>query len=171
MTREDYYWLNEDSIKFLERGYLKEGQTALERIVEISNTAEKILNIKGFSRKFQGYMAKGYYSLATPVWMNFGNKRGNPISCFNSYIDDSVEDFLIKQAEVGMMTKVGEELPVILGIFAPVVTRFQRVVLQRVLFVVWNCLTLLQVLLVRVAHVGEVSQHISQLITTILMNS
>jgi len=107
MTREDYYWLNEDSIKFLERGYLKEGQTALERIVEISNTAEKILNIKGFSRKFQGYMAKGYYSLATPVWMNFGNKRGNPISCFNSYIDDSVEDFLIKQAEVGMMTKVG----------------------------------------------------------------
>jgi len=107
MTREDYYWLNEDSIKFLERGYLKEGQTALERIEEIAKTAEKILGIKGFSKKFQGYMAKGYYSLATPVWMNFGNKRGNPISCFNSYINDSIEDFLIKQAEVGMMTKVG----------------------------------------------------------------
>jgi len=107
MTREDYYWLNEDSIKFLERGYLKEGQTAIERIGEIANTAEKILNIKGFSKKFQGYMAKGYYSLATPVWMNFGNQRGNPISCFNSHIGDSVEDFLIKQAEVGMMTKVG----------------------------------------------------------------
>jgi ribonucleoside-diphosphate reductase alpha chain len=107
MTREDYYWLNEDSIKFLERGYLKEGQTALERIDEIANTAEKILGIKGFSKKFQGYMAKGYYSLATPVWMNFGNKRGNPISCFNSYVGDSIENFLIKQAEVGMMTKVG----------------------------------------------------------------
>jgi len=107
MTREDYYWLNEDSIKFLERGYLKEGQTAIERIGEIANTAEKILNIKGFSKKFQGYMAKGYYSLATPVWMNFGNQRGNPISCFNSHIGDSIEDFLIKQAEVGMMTKVG----------------------------------------------------------------
>jgi len=52
-------------------------------------------------------MAKGYYSLATPVWMNFGNKRGNPISCFNSYVGDSIENFLIKQAEVGMMTKVG----------------------------------------------------------------
>jgi ribonucleoside-diphosphate reductase alpha chain len=107
MTREDYYWLNEDSIKFLERGYLKEGQTALERIEEISKTAEKILGIKGFAKKFQGYMAKGYYSLATPVWMNFGNKRGNPISCFNSYVGDSIENFLIKQAEVGMMTKVG----------------------------------------------------------------
>jgi ribonucleoside-diphosphate reductase alpha chain len=107
MTREDYYWLNEDSIKFLERGYLKEGQTALERIGEIAKTAEKILGIKGFAKKFQGYMAKGYYSLATPVWMNFGNKRGNPISCFNSYVGDSIENFLIKQAEVGMMTKVG----------------------------------------------------------------
>ena len=107
MTREDYYWLNEDSIKFLERGYLKEGQAALERIEEIAKTAEKILGIKGFSKKFQGYMAKGYYSLATPVWMSFGNKRGNPISCFNSHIGDSIENFLIKQAEVGMMTKVG----------------------------------------------------------------
>ena len=107
MTREDYYWLNEDSIKFLERGYLKEGQAALERIEEIANTAEKILGIKGFSKKFKGYMAKGYYSLATPVWMNFGNKRGNPISCFNSHVGDSIENFLIKQAEVGMMTKVG----------------------------------------------------------------
>jgi ribonucleoside-diphosphate reductase alpha chain len=107
MTREDYYWLNEDSIKFLERGYLKEGQDALERIDEIAKTAEKILGIKGFSKKFKGYMAKGYYSLATPVWMNFGNKRGNPISCFNSHVGDSIENFLIKQAEVGMMTKVG----------------------------------------------------------------
>lgn len=107
MIREDYYWLNEDSIKFLERGYLKEGQIALERIEEIAKTAEKILGIEGFSNKFQDYMAKGYYSLATPVWMNFGNKRGNPISCFNSYVGDSIENFLIKQAEVGMMTKVG----------------------------------------------------------------
>ena len=93
MTREDYYWLNEDSIKFLERGYLKEGQTAIERIGEIANTAEKILGIKGFSKKFKGYMAKGYYSLATPVWMNFGNKRGNPISCCNSHVGVSIENF------------------------------------------------------------------------------
>lgn len=107
MTREEYYWLNEDSIKFLERGYLKEGQSALDRIEEISNTAERILGINGFSEKFQRYMSLGYYSLSTPVWIAFGNERGNPISCFNSHVSDSIEDFLIKQAEVGMMTKVG----------------------------------------------------------------
>ena len=107
MTREKYYWLNEDSVKFLEKGYLKEGQTPLERIKEIADAAEKILGIDGFSDKFEDYMSKGYYSLATPVWMNFGNKRGLGISCFNSHVSDSIEDFLIKQAEVGMMTKVG----------------------------------------------------------------
>ncbi len=107
MTKEKYYWLNEDSIKFLEQGYLKEGQSPIERIEEIAKTAQKILGIKGFASKFVDYMSRGFYSLSTPVWMNFGNDRGNPISCFNSHISDSIEAFLTKQAEVGMMTKVG----------------------------------------------------------------
>ena len=107
MTKEKYYWLNEDSIKFLEQGYLSEGQSPIERIQEIANTAQKILGIEGFAAKFVDYMSRGFYSLSTPVWMNFGNERGNPISCFNSHISDSIEAFLTKQAEVGMMTKVG----------------------------------------------------------------
>lgn len=107
MTREKYYWLNDDSRKFLERGYLEEGQSPVDRIKCIADAAEKILQIEGFSEKFQHYMSLGYYALSTPVWMNFGNERGLGISCFNSHVDDSIEDFLIKQAEVGMMTKLG----------------------------------------------------------------
>lgn len=105
--QEKYYWLNKDSIEFLERGYLGNGQNAIDRIVEIADAAERILGIAGFSEKFQDYMARGFYSLSTPVWMNFGTERGLGISCFNSHISDSIEDFLIKQAEVGMMTKKG----------------------------------------------------------------
>jgi ribonucleoside-diphosphate reductase alpha chain len=107
MIKEKYYWLNEDSVKFLEQGYLRQGQSPINRIEEIAATAEKILGIKGFAAKFTDYMSRGFYSLSTPVWMNFGNERGNPISCFNSHISDSIEAFLTKQAEVGMMTKVG----------------------------------------------------------------
>ena len=107
MMKEKYYWLNEDSVKFLEQGYLRQGQSPINRIEEIAGTAEKILGIKGFAAKFIDYMSRGFYSLSTPVWMNFGNERGNPISCFNSHISDSIEAFLTKQAEVGMMTKVG----------------------------------------------------------------
>jgi ribonucleoside-diphosphate reductase alpha chain len=105
--QEKYYWLNKDSIEFLERGYLGNGQNAIDRIVEIADAAERILGITGFSEKFQDYMARGFYSLSTPVWMNFGTERGLGISCFNSHISDSIEDFLIKQSEVGMMTKKG----------------------------------------------------------------
>jgi len=52
-------------------------------------------------------MAEGYYSLASPVWSNFGKKRGLPISCFGSHIADDMGDILFTQSEVGMMSKLG----------------------------------------------------------------
>ncbi len=104
---DKYYWLNNHSRIFLSRGYLKEGQSPEERIKEIALTAEKYLKIDGFAEKFEHYMSLGFYSLATPVWTNFGNVRGLPVSCFNSYIPDTMEGILSKVAEVGIMSKMG----------------------------------------------------------------
>jgi len=104
---KDWYWLNENAIGFLKRGYLAEGQTTQERVKIIGDRAEGILGREGFSEKFQGYMAKGWISLASPVWSNFGTTKGLPISCFGSYIDDTMGSILYTQAEVGMMSKVG----------------------------------------------------------------
>lgn len=104
---KDYYWLNDKSRKFLERGYLAEGQTPEERIDVIAKRAEEILKWEGFADKFKSYMAKGWISLSTPIWCNFGNNRGLPISCFNSYVADTMSAILYKTAEVGMMTKYG----------------------------------------------------------------
>lgn len=101
------YWLNENSRTFLERGYLLPGVTAEERIREIAETAEKILKKPGFADKFYDYMSKGYYSLSSPVWANFGHERGLPISCFGSYLADDMGSILFTQAEVGMMSKLG----------------------------------------------------------------
>ena len=104
----DIYWLNKDSRKFLERGYLLEDETPEQRILDIAKTAEKLLNIKGFAKKFEAYMHKGYYSLSSPIWSNFGRSRGLPISCFGSYIEDTIESILgTKHAEVAIMTKTG----------------------------------------------------------------
>lgn len=106
--RKDFYWLNDDSRLFLSRGYLLEGQTAEERLKDIANEAEKILGIKGFADKFLGYLAKGYYSLSTPVWTNFGIKdRGLPISCYGQSIEDDIGDILFSASEVGVMSKLG----------------------------------------------------------------
>lgn len=104
---EDYYWLNKDSRLFLERGYLMEGVTPEKRIRQIALKAQRTLGEDGFADKFEDYMSKGWYSLASPIWANYGLKRGLPISCFGSYIDDTMESILGKQAEVGMMTKMG----------------------------------------------------------------
>lgn len=107
MNNKRYYWLNSHSRIFLERGYLKEGISPETRIRQIAETAETILSINGFADKFEDYMARGFYSLATPVWTNFGNDRGLPVSCFNSYIPDTMDGILYKVAEVGMMSKLG----------------------------------------------------------------
>jgi ribonucleoside-diphosphate reductase alpha chain len=106
--KNEIYWLNKDSRKFLERGYLTEGETPEQRIKDIADKAQSLLgDMDGFSDKFYDYMAKGFYSLSSPIWSNFGRERGLPISCFGSFIADEMSSILEKIAEVGQMTKCG----------------------------------------------------------------
>ena len=107
MDLPEIKWLTENSRKFLESGYLTGDTTPEERILEIAQHAEKILGIDGYAEKFYKYMSEGFYSLASPVWSNFGKKRGLPISCFGSCIADDMGDILYTQSEVGMMSKLG----------------------------------------------------------------
>lgn len=106
-NRKPFEWINEESITFLKRGYLSEGEQPIERIETIANHAEQLLGIDGFAKKFIDYMGKGWYSLSSPVWANFGKKRGLPVSCFGSNIGDNIESILYTQAEVGEMSKMG----------------------------------------------------------------
>ena len=103
----NFTWLTDHSRQFLSSGYLSKGETSEERIKAIADNAEKILNIPGFSDKFYHYMSEGFYSLASPVWSNFGKERGLPISCFGSNVDDDMGNILYTQSEVGMMSKLG----------------------------------------------------------------
>jgi ribonucleoside-diphosphate reductase alpha chain len=115
---EKFYWLNEDSRTFLSRGYLAKDETPEERIRVIADKAEWYLKdmattdtaknkYDGFADKFYEYMSRGYYSLASPVWANYGKKRGLPVSCFGSFIDDNMESILYGVAENGMLMKNG----------------------------------------------------------------
>jgi len=102
-----FEWLTENSRNFLAAGYIDPTSTPEKRIREISDRAEEILGIDGYSDKFYHYMSQGFYSLASPVWSNFGKKRGLPISCFGSNIADDMGNILYTQSEVGMMSKLG----------------------------------------------------------------
>ena len=104
---EPWYWLNENSRAFLARGYLAPGQTAEDRIEVIAKAAEQYLGREGFAEKFIEYMSKGWISLSSPVWSNFGIPKGLPISCFGSYVSDNMGSILHTHGEVGMMSKYG----------------------------------------------------------------
>ena len=116
-TKKPYYWLNKEARQFLSRGYITE--PAEDRIKDIADTAERYLEVDGFSDKFQEYMSKGYYSLSTPVWINFGKKKGLPISCYNSHMPDSMDGILSTAMEIGMMSKYGGGTSAYLGDLRP----------------------------------------------------
>lgn len=117
MERKKYYWLNEESRTFLSRGYINE--TPEQRIHDIAVIAEKYLKINGFAEKFEDYMARGFYSLSTPVWINFGKQKGLPISCYGSNVDDNLDSILNAGREIGMMSKYGGGTSVYLGNIRP----------------------------------------------------
>ena len=115
MAKTTAVWLNKDSRTFLSRGYLRDGQSAEERIREIAEAAERILGFPDFADQLEHYILKGWVSLSSPVWSNFGHGTDLPISCNGSYIDDTTSEILRKNAEIGMMTKYGAGTSAYLG--------------------------------------------------------
>lgn len=103
--QEDFYWLNEESKTFLSRGYIPDGMTVQQRYRQIADAAENILKIPGFSDKFYNYLAKGYYSLSSPIIANFGLKRALPISCVtgDTWINTATGGKMAKDIQIGDM--------------------------------------------------------------------
>jgi len=110
---KDFYWVTDDTRQFMSKGYLDEGQNVEDRVMEIARHAESILedtmggDFENFAEEFYGCMKKGWFSLSTPVWVNFGKDKGLPISCFGTQVQDDTFDILRGAAEIGSMSKVG----------------------------------------------------------------
>ena len=68
LSEKSFDWLNENSRKFLAAGYLGEGITAEQRIADIAERAEHLLEMPGFADKFYHYMsAVSYTHLTLPT--------------------------------------------------------------------------------------------------------
>lgn len=102
-----FEWVTQETETFLKSGYLSENEDVQQRVRDIADHAEEILGIEGFSDKFFDYMSRGWISLSSPVWSNYGKKRGLPVSCFSTYVKDDVGGIMYSQSEVGMQSKVG----------------------------------------------------------------
>lgn len=106
MGENMFKWLNEDSKEFLKRGYLEEKIEPIDRIREIRDEFERRSRTE-LADKFFEYMSKGWISLSSPIWSNYGTYRGLPISCFGGTLQDSTEDILRGISETGMLSKFG----------------------------------------------------------------
>lgn len=100
------WWYNELTEVFLKRGYLKDGESIEDRLGDVHST---IMKYKGreWADEIIHHIKEGNMSISTPIWVNYGKRTGLPISCFNTYIGDSVESILKASNEIGMMCKQG----------------------------------------------------------------
>ena len=106
--REKYWWLTDESKQMLERGYLLPNQTVDEKLNSICKYAASFYkDEEGLKEKFLELFERGWCSLSSPIWANFGEDRGLPISCFNTYIPDSMDGIYDALHEVAMETKLG----------------------------------------------------------------
>jgi ribonucleoside-diphosphate reductase alpha chain len=103
-SEKKYTWLNGPSRQFLSKGYLGENQSPEERVRQIALAAEKRL-WPGFADKFEDYVSKSWFSLASPVWSNFGTNKGLPISCNGTYVPDSISGIMSAVTEIAIQSK------------------------------------------------------------------
>ena len=107
---KDFVWLNQTSYDFLraEESYIKDNETVAERVEMISRRAFKELYPnEEYYQLFQNFVARGFISLSSPIWANYGRPGQLALSCFGSYIEDSLDSILETSSEIGMMSKYG----------------------------------------------------------------
>lgn len=102
-----FWWITEESKAMLERGYLLPGQSIEEKLQKICEYAGQILGRPDLVSEWFEMFANGWASLSSPIWANFGENRGLPISCFTSLVEDDVAHIFDTLHEVALMTKHG----------------------------------------------------------------
>jgi ribonucleoside-diphosphate reductase alpha chain len=108
MSSSEYVWYNDLSAQFLGSGYLLPNQSLDEKVSLICNRTEQISGIVGVGDRLKTAIKKGWISPSTPIWSNYGEVRGLPISCFGSTVgEDNLESILYANSEVAMMSKHG----------------------------------------------------------------
>lgn len=106
-TGRPYWWLNDESQKMLNGGYLLKGETVEMAVERIAGSASARLGKPELKQAFTEIIENGWMSLSSPVWANSGTNRGLPISCFNVHVADDMASIGTKLSEVIIQTKHG----------------------------------------------------------------
>jgi ribonucleoside-diphosphate reductase alpha chain len=101
----------ERSLITLEGGYLLEGETPKKAIERMAKRVAEIIPSQVYAGDLEKAVFKhiweGSICPSSPVWSNFGTERGLPISCFGSYVDDSIVGIYGTLKENAKMSQLG----------------------------------------------------------------
>ena len=114
-TLERYHWNNEGSSAILNNGYVLPGTTVQDLVHRIADTAATRHKDKfDYDDVYTGIkdaIEYGFLSLSSPIWANFGvpteTRKGLPISCFGTRVEDSVPGIIQAWAESSMEGSLG----------------------------------------------------------------
>lgn len=112
---ERYHWNNEESSKILNNGYLLPGMSLPQTVDRIASAAaskhKKFYDYNYVRQGITDLIEYGFISLSSPVWANFGvdtnERKGLPISCFGTRVEDSVTGIVQAWAESAMEGSLG----------------------------------------------------------------
>lgn len=104
---QPFHWITPETRTVLERGYLLPGETPQDAVTRVTTAAASRLNRPDLQPRFAELVSRGWLSFSSPVWANMGTDRGLPISCFGSYVADSMDGITRTLSECIMMTKLG----------------------------------------------------------------
>jgi ribonucleoside-diphosphate reductase alpha chain len=108
-------WMTEVGFTTLSKGYLLKGETPKSMYKRVSRAAANRLNKPELEPKFFDIIWKNWLCLASPVASNMGTERGLPVSCNSIHVGDSLDSILMKNYELGMLSKYGAGVGVYLG--------------------------------------------------------
>lgn len=96
---------SESGLSRLKDGYMSEDETSpQERLAFVSKTFS---SNPEHAQRLYDYSSKMWLSYATPILSYGKTKRSLPISCFASYLGDSMESILTTSSETRMLAVVG----------------------------------------------------------------
>ena len=106
---KDLHWYNNITELFMSRGYFNKDKDISQTISDMAQHSANILGKgKDYKDKLESYLRKGIYVVPTPVWKNMNStSKESVISCFGTYIDDTVESIVLKASEVALQNRIG----------------------------------------------------------------
>lgn len=100
-------WLSQEALSTLQNGYLLEGESPSHMYLRLATAAADILKRPDLKDEFFQLFWKNWLCPATPVASNLGTERGLPISCYGTFVPDSVDGIYNHYHETAMLTKHG----------------------------------------------------------------